>query len=383
MIFKELFTNFAILATLLFMGNIFFNRFRMSSWAVASASSAWLPWTTGISFGVVGIILMEFSFPIGENSIIDLRQTSILIAVYTAGVPGGLAASLLIGIFRLFFFGQLGFSSYIGAANAIVTFVLVTLVLKKGQMEPWRWAAAFAIQFMVMISTLYLTIGSRVLHIIPVYFVIITGTGIFTVLMLRHLNNSNEMFALMEDAAHRDFLTGLYNPRAFHFIYDQRVKRALQGEEDFGLILLDIDRFKRVNDTYGHPAGDLVLRQLSTILSSCCPSDGYCVRNGGEEFTVVIDRSEKGAVERLAERIRRTVENNPFLLEDGTSLNLTVSLGYGLSGEGSPRTLFRRVDDALYRSKESGRNRVSQAVSEDGGSDEGPSDAEEQKISPS
>ncbi|QDH20825.1 GGDEF domain-containing protein [Saccharibacillus brassicae] len=372
--FKDLFVNFTILATLLFFGNVFFNRFRKSSWAVASASSAWLPWATGIALGLVGIVLMEFSFPIGRNSVVDLRQTAIIIAIYVAGIPGGLGAGLLIGVFRLFFFGEFGLSSYVGGTNAIVTFICVALVLRKGRLEPLRWAAAFAIQFVLLMISLYIMVGTTALHIIPVYSVIIAGTGVFTFFMLRHLNNSNELFAFMEDAAHRDFLTGLHNPRSFHFAYDRRMKRTLKNDEGFGLILLDIDHFKRVNDTHGHPAGDLVLQQLGKILMSCSPADSYCARNGGEEFAVVLDRREEDAVMRLAEKIRAAVESHAFLLDDGTKLKLTVSIGYGRTEEGSPRTLFRRVDDALYHAKESGRNRISKASSEIG-SGESPPDS--------
>ncbi|MEJ8303631.1 GGDEF domain-containing protein [Saccharibacillus sacchari] len=360
--FKELFINFTILATLLFFGNVFFNRFRKSSLAVNS--KRWLPWVTGIALGVVGIVMMEFSFPIGDNSVIDLRQTAIIIGVYVAGIPGGLGASLMIAAFRFFFFGHFGLSSYVGAANAIVTFLLVILVLKKGQLQPPQWAAAFAVQFSVLLVSLFIMIGPDFVNIVPVYSVIIAGTGVFTFLMLRHLKNSNELFAFMEDAAHRDFLTGLHNPRAFYLAYDRHVKRAQQHGEEFGLILLDIDHFKRVNDTYGHPAGDLVLRQLGNILAACAPVDGYAARNGGEEFAIVIEPCEEQEVVSIAERIRSSVEKHAFLLEDDTRLKLTVSLGYGLSHAGSPKTLFRRVDDALYRAKENGRNQICQAENE-------------------
>ncbi|WP_172257115.1 GGDEF domain-containing protein [Saccharibacillus deserti] len=360
--FRELFVNFTILATLLFFGNIFFNRFRKAS--RKSMAKALLPWGAGAALGIVGIVLMEFSFRVDDRAMIDLRQTAILIAVYAAGIPGGLVASLLIGVVRFFFFGPIGVSSYAGAANAIVTFLLVAPVLRKGKLEPGRWAAAFAVQLIVLIGSFLVIIGTDAVQRIPIFAVIAAGTGIFTFFLLRHLNNSNELFAFMEDAAHRDFLTGLHNTRSFHLAYDRRLRRALRNEEGFGLILLDIDHFKQVNDTYGHQAGDLVLRQLGTILTSCCPADGYCARNGGEEFAVLVDRAYEEETGRVAERIRTAVEGYFFLMEDGTRLELTVSLGFGLSAAGSPKTLFRRVDDALYRSKESGRNRTSQALSE-------------------
>ncbi|MCQ4088780.1 diguanylate cyclase [Saccharibacillus sp. JS10] len=360
--FKELFINFTILATFLFFGNIFLNQFRKSS--LSERSSAWLPWFTGVMMGFAGILLMEFSFPVSEHSIIDLRQTAIIIAVYVAGIPGGLVASIMIALFRFFFFGNIGLPSYIGAFNALATFALVIFIIKKLQLEPKRWAAAFAVQLLLLSVSLYITLGSAMLRILPIYGIIIAGTGLFTFLMLRHLRNSNQLFAFMEDAAHRDFLTGLYNPRAFHLLYDRRIWAAQKNGEEFSLILLDIDHFKKVNDTYGHPAGDLVLKQLGNILASCTPIDGYAARNGGEEFAMVIDRRDEESLTRITERIRISVESHDFMLEDGTTLKITISLGYGISSFGSVKTLFRRVDDALYHAKKSGRNRVCKAGTE-------------------
>ncbi len=364
---KDLFVNFTILATLLFFGNVLSNRFRKSS--LAAHADTWLPILAGLALGGVGIILIEFSFPLSSYTIVDLRQSAIIIAIYVGGIPGGLLATAIIAVFRLFFFGQFGLSSWIGASNAILTFASVALVLRKGQLEGRRWTAAFAMQFLVLMLCLYFAVGSSVWAIVPLSALIIAATGTFIFLMLRHLQNSNESFAIMEDAAHRDFLTGLYNPRAFFVAYERRVRLTLKNptEFGFGLILLDIDHFKQVNDTYGHPAGDVVLRQIATILSACSPIGGYCARNGGEEFVIIIDRRDEETIARTAERIRLTIEGHPFLLEDGTRLDITLSIGYGLSDEGSPKTLFQRVDDALYFAKASGRNRVGKAASETDG----------------
>ncbi|OWA36212.1 hypothetical protein B9G55_10210 [Saccharibacillus sp. O16] len=363
---KDLFVNFTILATVLFFGNVFLNRFRKSS--LNAHSAVFLPVLAGLALGGGGILLMEFSFPLTDYAIIDLRQTAIIIAIYTGGLPGGFIATFIIAGFRLFFFGQFGLSSFIGAANGILTFLLVALVLRKGQLDKSRWAAAFVIQFVVLMVGLYFAVGPSVRGIIPLCALVTVTVGTFIYLMLRHLQNSNESFAIMEDAAHRDFLTNLYNPRAFFIAYERRVRAVLKDSEasGFGLILIDIDHFKQVNDQYGHPAGDVVLRQVGTILSACSPTGGYCARNGGEEFVLIIDRQEEEVIARIAERIRLTIEGHPFLLEDETRLDLTVSLGYGLSDEGSPKTLFQRVDDALYLAKASGRNRVGRAAAEVG-----------------
>lgn len=361
---RELFVNFTILATMLFFGNVLLNRFRHSP--LATHSTFWLPLAAGLVLGGVGIMLIEFSFPLDAHTIVDLRQSAIIIAIYVGGIPSGFIATAIIAIFRLFFYAPFGTSSLIGAGNAVVTFVLVSLVLRKAQLNGHRWTAAFVIQFIVLMITLDVAVGPEVMALAPLIALITAGTGMFIFLMLRHLKNSNASFAMMEDAAHRDFLTGLYNSRAFFFAYERRVRLALKDREafGFGVILLDIDHFKKVNDAYGHPAGDVVLRQIGNILSVCSPIGGYCARNGGEEFVILIDHLNEDAIARTAERIRLTIEGHPFLLEDGTRLDVTVSLGYGLSDEGSPKTLLQRADAALYLAKESGRNRVAKAAAE-------------------
>jgi diguanylate cyclase len=157
----------------------------------------------------------------------------------------------------------------------------------------------------------------------------------------------------------RDPLTGLYNRGSF----DEEIKtvcaRSAVGFEGFGLLMIDIDHFKSVNDNYGHPVGDQVLKHVANLMiKTCLRKDDFVARYGGEEFSVILrDVSETG-LERTGERLRKAIEDSPAPLKD-KELPITVSIGAGVATpEDSVLTLIERVDSCLYRAKETGRNRV-------------------------
>ncbi|HWI65957.1 MAG TPA: GGDEF domain-containing protein [Symbiobacteriaceae bacterium] len=163
-----------------------------------------------------------------------------------------------------------------------------------------------------------------------------------------------------------DGLTGLVNHRHFQQSLSVALAQAYLEGESLALILLDIDHFKTVNDTYGHLFGDLVLRELAYLLRRELPGDAMVARYGGEEFVVVLQGETARKAESVAEQIRASVaEHQVFDFSTGTRLSVTISLGlaqYEL-GQGKSR-LIARADEALYSSKRDGRNRVTVALPE-------------------
>ena len=156
-----------------------------------------------------------------------------------------------------------------------------------------------------------------------------------------------------------DDLTGLYNKRGYAAKLPLLLRRACEKNGSLSLLMLDVDRFKNFNDSYGHAEGDRVLRELGgMILGSIRDRDVAC-RYGGEEFAVILpDSPEKDAC-LIAERLRKSVESRGLVLEDGRTVNCTISIGVASLIEGDdPRSLFVRADEALYMAKENGRNRV-------------------------
>jgi diguanylate cyclase (GGDEF)-like protein len=163
-----------------------------------------------------------------------------------------------------------------------------------------------------------------------------------------------------------DGLTGLANHRHFQQTLSVALAQAYLEGEPLSVILLDIDHFKAVNDTYGHLLGDLVLRELAYLLRQQLPPQAMAARYGGEEFVVVLQATPVERAQEVAETIRRAVmEHRIFDMTSGTKLSVTVSLGvagYEL-GQGKGR-LMARADEALYQSKHGGRNRVTAALPE-------------------
>lgn len=162
------------------------------------------------------------------------------------------------------------------------------------------------------------------------------------------------------DMAVKDGLTNIFNRRYFDIHMGKMLENAIGTGKPISLMLLDIDHFKHVNDTYGHQSGDEILKQLAvTVTRSIRPTDLFA-RYGGEEFVVVMpDTSIKNAA-IVAERIRRAVDTENFYIpvEPGT-LNKTLSIGVTASEEGDTvKSILERADKALYHVKHTGRNRV-------------------------
>lgn len=135
------------------------------------------------------------------------------------------------------------------------------------------------------------------------------------------------MYKQFEEYSTKDYLTGLNNFRQFDLSLNELSKKAMQFHGTLSLIAIDIDYFKRINDTYGHPAGDEVLKQLSEILSKNCRFIDVVSRNGGEEFSILLPECTLQESVSIAERVRLAAKQNPFQLPDGSSIHLTISLG--------------------------------------------------------
>jgi len=162
-----------------------------------------------------------------------------------------------------------------------------------------------------------------------------------------------------KERAARDGLTRLYNRREF----SERLAQARAGEERrggvFALLLLDLDHFKKLNDTYGHPAGDAALRNAARILEQHSRTEDVPARYGGEEFALILQGADEAGALRLAERIRKALEKDELVFE-GARIKVTASIGVAQWPRDGRETeaLIAAVDRALYAAKQGGRNRV-------------------------
>jgi len=157
--------------------------------------------------------------------------------------------------------------------------------------------------------------------------------------------------------ARKDPLTGINNRCAFDETFKREMDMAQRHETPFSLLIVDIDHFKNVNDSFGHLYGDCVLREVAQRIEQCIRSTDILFRYGGEEFAILLSNTPTSGAQLTAERIRRSMKTLNKQSESGD--NITVSIGGAEQVKGDDaNTFFKRADDALYQAKDNGRNCV-------------------------
>ena len=171
----------------------------------------------------------------------------------------------------------------------------------------------------------------------------------------------------LQEQATRDSLTDLYNYRSFHYLLQKEWERTRQDMIPLTVAIADIDFFKKVNDTYGHPAGDFVLVSLARLLSQLLRSSDILARHGGEEFGLVLPGIPLENAMAVVGRLRKSIESFSFEFQE-RKIPLTMSFGVAFLPPGSkvPKDdLIKMADTALYQAKETGRNKVCLWLAED------------------
>ena len=157
-----------------------------------------------------------------------------------------------------------------------------------------------------------------------------------------------------------DMLTNIYNRRHLDEHLRSVISAARRHDRTIGVLLVDIDHFKDVNDEHGHLAGDAVLREVAARLQAAMRTEDALGRWGGEEFLAVLTDTPPQGVRTMAERLRQVIAAAPFTLDDGSQIRVTVSVGH-TNGTDDAEVLVHRADDALYVAKAEGRNRIAAA----------------------
>jgi len=168
-----------------------------------------------------------------------------------------------------------------------------------------------------------------------------------------------KLLAEMEQLAITDALTNLYNSRQFFHQIKQEIKRYARYSRSLSLLILDIDFFKKYNDTWGHLEGDKVLMNIGRIINACMRSMDTAYRYGGEEFTILLPETGLKKACVVGARIKDSIAQEIFTPEEGKTQQVTVSIGASELKDGEDFTSFiKRTDKALYKSKETGRNKL-------------------------
>jgi diguanylate cyclase (GGDEF)-like protein len=209
-------------------------------------------------------------------------------------------------------------------------------------------------------------LGRPELLILPKLANVAAGCVVFGLLLLHWLplavrdwKRSEQRTRDLQTLAAVDPLTGLYNRRQFESLARAELGRSQRYMRPCSFLMIDIDHFKQVNDTFGHEMGDWVLKTVATILATARREADVVARFGGEEFVIMLPETTPEAAAMVAERIRSMVAANSMAIEDAT-LNVTISAGVGevTASSASIEAVLRDADRALYEAKQTGRNRV-------------------------
>jgi diguanylate cyclase (GGDEF)-like protein len=173
------------------------------------------------------------------------------------------------------------------------------------------------------------------------------------------LQEQQKIIKQLEELANTDSLTGLYNRRYFFYLAEQEINRAKRYQLPLSIIIIDIDKFKNINDNFGHNVGDDVLKITTKTIMSYLRSTDYCGRFGGEEFVILLPNTDQTGAKITAERIRQELAKMK-MIAGGNSVSITASFGVASYSPGNDEidTIIQQADQALYIAKRQGRNRV-------------------------
>ncbi|MBO1510265.1 GGDEF domain-containing protein [Metabacillus bambusae] len=351
---KDLFVHLCIMIAFLFVGGAIFKN---NPYEINLRNKM----IFGVFTGILGSLLMIFSIQVETETIIDLRHIVMIVSAIFGGFVSSFITSTLIAISRLLFLD-------ISTGVVIVSIAIVFVGAIMGVISSLKISKSKQWIFMVVTSTFIFSIilYIRVRHldhfniILFNYWCLSIFGGIITYILVNYISRSNYLNYEYKKQATVDFLTGLKNARQFDLILSNLMADAKIQRKNIGLLYIDIDYFKQINDRYGHQAGDSILHEVGSILIASISEHDTVFRNGGEEFSVLLlDKNLEKSIE-IAEHIRTKIERHPFLLPNNLNIHITFSIGVTTSqsvGE-TPQNIVKRADDALYRAKSKGRNQV-------------------------
>ena len=199
------------------------------------------------------------------------------------------------------------------------------------------------------------------IFLIATYWISCILGGLTAVYIMDYLNETKIVFKRNSKYAFTDPLTGLNNVRSFDLAFNKAKRKLEKSNESISIMILDIDHFKQVNDTYGHLEGDLVLKKVAAILKMSQDPEDIISRNGGEEFSVLLNNCSHIEAYEKADALRKIMENSFFIIKNGTiTIHVTISIGITTYKDKTIEIdqLYDHADQALYVAKKSGRNKV-------------------------
>ncbi|MFD2610935.1 GGDEF domain-containing protein [Paenibacillus gansuensis] len=354
---KDLFINFSLMISLLFLASQLYRWKRIEQTSLFTKQLL-----AGFIAGILGNVLMQNAISVTDSVLVDMRIVPIAIIALHAGFLPGLLTFALIAGGRILFF-PLHYVTLIAVVHLLLM-LLAGYVLSKWKTGNWtRFFCLLTFWAGTSFFSLWLAIGSldKVASFYGIYVLLVFTCACLSYYLLLYFQQSHLAIERFKEHATRDFLTGVNNVRMFDEAFNNSISWADRRGEKLSLLLLDIDHFKKINDTYGHLTGDEVLHELGILLPGTARPFDTVSRNGGEEFTVLLPDCPHPQAMEVGERIRRAVEKHEFLHPSGgDKLRITVSIGVSTYGETAyqPELVYKEADEAMYLAKKSGRNQV-------------------------
>ncbi len=178
--------------------------------------------------------------------------------------------------------------------------------------------------------------------------------ALFIIILILGINGIRQNL-LLKNLSQIDTLSGLYNRRFMNKRLEEEIIKYKRYKTPFSILLIDVDFFKKINDTFGHDKGDSIIKQISALLKQNIRDSDICARWGGEEFLILAPNSDLDGALILANNLKELVEKNNFEIKE----NITISVGVStFNDNASQEKLLKSADIALYKAKENGRNRI-------------------------
>jgi len=264
---------------------------------------------------------------------------------------------------------HIGIRLSVAPTYSAITLLLsaVMIVRYREKTRPAEWAAAIAIVVFALTQVVCAALaylhgpdGNESIHAAHLHFMFLTlPAGYVTVSMLIILMMASDLAAVLKEAAVRDQLTGLFNRRGFKEYGERQFSAARRAGTALSIIMMDIDRFKFINDKYGHAAGDAALTHFAKLVAEAHRTEDIVARVGGEEFAVLLPGTDLRDAMAMADQLRTKIGATPLDIT-GNGLPMTSSFGVAAisKDDKSLEDMVLRADRALYRSKRGGRNQV-------------------------
>lgn len=306
---------------------------------------------------IVALLLSAYPVPLFNEYALYLSFVPILFLGRYTNMVYTVLAAVIVSVVNVL----------IGDFTIIIATILIVIAIVVGAVGPFlKQSDIVSLQILNAITLVILVILSlispyyeitEVLFLIPLSF-ILTITSSITFVDIWHFFSLVNRY---ENEDKLDYLTGLGNVKEFDRHLNETTRIAEENNESLGLLLIDIDGFKDVNDKFSHKSGDAVLRQVAQLLKNYVPQQFSIYRNGGEEFSIVLYDYTLDQCVKLSENIRAGVEQSTFHMPNKEVIKLSVSIGVGyLTQEDykSQRKVFKIADDMLHMAKNEGRNQV-------------------------